>query len=155
MSPPHQTLAAISRLKSGEAALSSEQYVELLGAVEQAVQALLLAPAGSDPVATGFWYNHERAPALARLADALGPHGGGAATHARAAASHAPGTATHGAGAASHRAGAGSHGAGAASHAPGAASHAPGAALTALADQQLSDREVLLELHAALLRSGR
>lgn len=73
MSSYHDTLAAISRLKSGEVALSAEQYLELLEAIEKAVQALLLAPSGTDPVATGLWYRHERAPALAQLADALAP----------------------------------------------------------------------------------
>lgn len=106
MSSHNDTLAALSRLKSGETALTSEQYLELLEAVEQAVHALLLAPSGSDPVAAGLWYNHERAPALARLTDALAPE------EARAAS-------------------------------------------RVLADEQLSDREVLLELHAALLKSSR
>lgn len=99
----HDTLAAISRLKTGEDELSSEQYVELLEAVEEAVHALLLAPSGTDPVATGLWYNHQRAPALTRLADALAPR-----HHAEAEAM--------------------------------------------LDEPQLTDREVLLELHAALLR---
>lgn len=102
MSTHRETLVALERLKSGEAKLTSEQYVELLEAVEQAVQALQVAPSGSDSVATGVWYNHERAPALARLADALAPDG-------------------------------------------------PGAAAETLAQQQLSDREVLHELHRALL----
>jgi hypothetical protein len=106
MSSHRETLVALERLKSGEAELTSEQYVELLEAVEQAVKALLLAPSGSDPTATGLWYNHERAPALARLADALAPD----------QASDASAT---------------------------------------LAEQQLSDREVLLELHEALLKSSR
>jgi hypothetical protein len=101
MSSHREALTAIARLKSGETELTSEQYLELLGAVEQAVHTLLLAPTGSNPVATGLWYNHERAPALTRLADALTPDEAGATD--------------------------------------------------ALADQQLSDREVLLELHQALL----
>jgi hypothetical protein len=105
MSPHRDTLVALSRLKSGEAELSPEQYFELLEAVEQAVHALPLAPSGSDPVATGLWYNHERAPALARLADALAPQ--------ESRASDAP------------------------------------------ADEQPSDHQVLLELHAALLKSTR
>ena len=106
MSPHRDTLVALSRLKSGEAELSPEQYFELLEAVEQAVQALLLAPSGSDPVATGLWYNHERVPALARLADALAPQESRASSDASA-------------------------------------------------DEQPSDRQVLLELHAALLKSSR
>src|ERR1700722_8428165 len=106
MSPHRDTLVALSRLKSGEAELSPEQYFELLEAVEQAVQALLLAPSGADPVATGVWYSHDRAPALARLADALAPHEQGGASEA-------------------------------------------------LAQQQLNDREVLQELHEALLKSSR
>jgi hypothetical protein len=105
MSSHRDTLVALSRLKSGEAELSPEQYFELLEAVEQTVQALLLAPSGSDPVATGLWYNHERAPALARLADALAPQ------ESRAS--------------------------------------------DALVNEQPSDRQVLLELHAALLKSSR
>jgi hypothetical protein len=102
MSSHRETLVALNRLKSGETELTSEQYVELLEAVEQAVQVLFRAPTGTDPVASGVWYNHDRAPALARLADALAPeqHGGASA---------------------------------------------------ALADEQLSDREVLHELHQALL----
>jgi hypothetical protein len=106
MSSHRETLVALERLKNGEAELTPEQYVELLEAVEQAVKALLLAPSGSDSVATGLWYNHERAPALARLADAL-------------------------------------------------ASDQAGGASATLAEQQLSDREVLLELHEALLKSSR
>lgn len=106
MSSHHDTLAALSRLKSGETALTSEQYLELLEAIEQAVHALQLAPKGSDPVATGLWYNHERAPALARLADALAAEDSGQASRA-------------------------------------------------LADKQMSDREVLMELHAALLKTSR
>jgi hypothetical protein len=106
MTPHSETLAAIARLKSGEDELSSEQYLELLEAVEDAVQALILAPSGTDPLATGLWYNHERAPALARLADALAPRHGGDASDQ-------------------------------------------------LLEEQMSDREVLLELHAALLKSTR
>lgn len=102
----HDTLLALSRLKNGETELSSEQYLELLEAVEQTVQALQLAPTGADPVATGLWYNHERTPALARLAAALSPEERGDSSQE-------------------------------------------------LADQQLSDREVLMELHAALLKSSR
>ena len=105
MRPHRDTLAAIARLKSGEDELSGEQYMELLEAVEEAVHALLLAPTGSDPQATGLWYNHERAPALARLADALAPKQHGTAI--------------------------------------------------GLDDEQTSDREVLRELHAALLNSSR
>ena len=108
MSSHRETLVALSRLKSGEAELTPEQYVELLEAVEQAVKALMLAPSGSDAIATGLWYNHERAPALARLADALAPD----------------------------------------------QDQAGGASAT-LAEQQLSDRQVLLELHEALLKSSR
>jgi hypothetical protein len=104
MSPHRDTLVALSKLKSGEAELSPEQYFELLEAVEQAIQALLLAPSGSDAVATGLWYNHERAPALAQLADALAPPEQGGASEA-------------------------------------------------LAQQQLGDREVLQELHQALLNT--
>ena len=106
MTSHHDTLAAISRLKSGEAVLSSEQYLELLEALEQAVQSLLLAPSGTDPVATGVWYHHERAPALARLADALAPGERDFTPHAEPS-------------------------------------------------QQLSDREVLRELHEALLKNVR
>jgi hypothetical protein len=106
MSSHRETLVALSRLKSGEAELTPQQYVELLEAVEQAVKALLLAPSGSDPMATGLWFNHERAPALARLADALAPDPAGGAS-------------------------------------------------ATLAEQQLSDRQVLLELHEALLKSSR
>ena len=102
MSKHRETLVALERLKSGETELNPEQYVELLEAVEQAVQALQLAPSGSDPVATGLWYNHDRAPALARLADALVPEEQGGASRA-------------------------------------------------LAQEQLSDRDVLHELHQALL----
>jgi hypothetical protein len=97
------TLVALERLRSGETELTSEQYVELLEAVEQAAKALQAAPSGSDSVATGLWYNHDRAPALARLADALAPDGLGSASEA-------------------------------------------------LAEQQLSDRDVLHELHQALLK---
>jgi len=110
MSSHRETLVALSRLKSGEAELTPEQYVELLEAVEQAVKALMLAPSGSDAIATGLWYNHERAPALARLADALVPDQEGGAS---------------------------------------------GGASATLAEQQLSDRQVLLELHEALLKSSR
>ena len=114
MSSHRDALVALSRLKSGEAKLTSEQYLELLEAVEQAVQVLLLAPRGSDPVATGLWYNHERAPALVRLADALAPQ----------AVSVTPQQQT-----------------------PQALNAAP----EARTSQQPSDREVLRELHQALL----
>ncbi len=68
-----EILAALERLKSGGAVLSDEQYTAFLDAVAQAVEALSLAPHGSDPIATGLWHNHERTPALARLRDALSP----------------------------------------------------------------------------------
>jgi hypothetical protein len=74
MSSHRKILAALQRLKSGGAQLTPEQYVAILDAVEQAVEVLYAAPRGSDPIATGLWYNHERAPALARLADALTSH---------------------------------------------------------------------------------
>ncbi|HEX3801523.1 MAG TPA: hypothetical protein VHV75_01670 [Solirubrobacteraceae bacterium] len=74
MSSHREILAALERLKSGAATLTSEQYVGLLEAVEQAAEALFTAPRGADPVAAGLWYNHERAPALARLGDALTTH---------------------------------------------------------------------------------
>jgi hypothetical protein len=76
MSSHREILAALERLKSGAMTLSSEQYLRLLEAIEQAAEALFTAPRSADPVATGLWYNHERAPALARLADALTSHGG-------------------------------------------------------------------------------
>jgi len=63
--------------------MSSDQYLAVLEAIEQASEALHSAPRGSDPVANGIWWNHERTPALARLADALTPHpdaGAGAAS---------------------------------------------------------------------------
>jgi hypothetical protein len=71
MSSHRKILAALQRLKSGGTKPTPEQYVAILDAVEQAVEVLYAAPRGSDPIATGLWYNHERAPALARLADAL------------------------------------------------------------------------------------
>jgi hypothetical protein len=74
MSSHRKILAALQRLKSGGAQPTPEQYVAILDAVEQAVEVLYAAPRGSDPIATGLWYNHERAPALARLADALTSH---------------------------------------------------------------------------------
>jgi hypothetical protein len=74
MSSHRKILAALQRLKSGGETPTSEQYVAILDAVEQAVEVLYAAPRGSDPIATGLWYNHERAPALARLADALTSH---------------------------------------------------------------------------------
>jgi hypothetical protein len=74
MSSHRKILAALQRLKSGGAPPTPEQYVAILDAVEQAVEVLYAAPRGSDPIATGLWYNHERAPALARLADALTSH---------------------------------------------------------------------------------
>jgi hypothetical protein len=104
MSSHREILAALARLKSGSVTLDPDQYVGLLEAVEQAVEALFAAPRGSDPVATGLWYNHERAPALARLADALSPK-----ARERAAAH-------------------------------------------ALKQQQHSDREVIRELHDALVK---
>ena len=102
MSSKPEIRTALARLKTGEVALGPHEYHELLEALEQMYEALALAPKGSDPVATGVWYNHERGPALARLADALSP------------------------------------------------SATPDAART-LADQQLSDREVIRELHQALI----
>ena len=73
MSSNREIRAGLARLKSGAATLTAEQYHELLEAVEQIFEALALAPKGTDPVATGVWYNHERKPALARLADAVSP----------------------------------------------------------------------------------
>jgi hypothetical protein len=105
MSSNREIRAALVRLKSGEAVLSAEQYHQLLEAVEQVFEALVLAPKGADPVATGVWYNHERKPALARLADAVLPQ-------------------------------------------------ANGHAAQRLADQQLSDREVIRELHQSLLHKN-
>jgi hypothetical protein len=74
MSSHRKILAALQRLKSGGETPTPEQYVAILDAIEQAVEVLYAAPRGSDPIATGLWYNHERAPALARLADALTSH---------------------------------------------------------------------------------
>src|ERR1700761_697132 len=76
MSSHRKILAALQRLKSGGARPTPEQYVAILDAIEQAGEVLYAAPRGSDPIATGLWYNHERAPALARLADALTSHRG-------------------------------------------------------------------------------
>ena len=102
MSSNREIRAGLARLKSGAATLTAEQYHELLEAVEQIFEALALAPKGTDPVATGVWYNHERKPALARLADAVSPQ-------------------------------------------------ADTNAAQKLVDQQLSDREVIRELHQSLL----
>jgi hypothetical protein len=102
MSSKREVRAALERLKTGAVTLSAHEYHELLEALEQVFEALVLAPKGSDPVATAVWYNHERRPALARLADALSP---------QAAESSA----------------------------------------RALADRQLSDREVLHDLRQSLL----
>ena|SRR5579875_3017404 len=102
MSSKREIRAGLARLKSGEVVLSPEQYHELLEAVEQLFEAMVLAPKGPDPVATGVWYNHERKPALARLADAISPHDGAVATQR-------------------------------------------------LVEQQVSDREVIRELHRSLL----
>jgi len=74
MSHHREILSALQKLKSGEGKLTTEQYVGVLEAIEQAAQALHTAPRGSDPVATGVWWNHERTPAMARLADALAAH---------------------------------------------------------------------------------
>lgn len=85
MSSKREVRAALGRLKSGEVQLSPEQYYELLEAVEQMFEALVLAPKGADPVATAVWYNHERKPALAQLADALASHPEGNAAERLAA----------------------------------------------------------------------
>jgi hypothetical protein len=89
MSSHRKILAALQRLKSGGAQPTPEQYVAILDAVEQAVEVLYAAPRGSDPIATGLWYNHERAPALARLADAL-------TSHNDALTQRSPGLGSHG-----------------------------------------------------------
>lgn len=102
MSSKREVRAALERLKTGAVTLSAHEYQELLEAVGQVFEALVLAPKGSDPMATAVWYQHERRPALARLADALSPR-------------------------------------------------ASGNSVRALADQQLSDREVIHELHQSLL----
>src|ERR1700761_8871504 len=99
MSSHRKILAALQRLKSGAVQPTPEQYVAILDAVEQAVEVLYAAPRGSDPIATGLWYNHERAPALARLADALTSHNAAPTSHnvalsSRNAAMTARGTAT-------------------------------------------------------------
>lgn len=79
MSAHREILASLERLKSGAVQLTSEQYLGLLEAVEQAAEVLLTAPKGHDPVANGIWYHHERTPAITRLADALNPAQGHAA----------------------------------------------------------------------------
>jgi hypothetical protein len=71
MSQHREILAALGSLRSGATSLNFEEYVQFLDAVEQLAETLQLAPGGSDPVATGVWWHHERTPALARLADAL------------------------------------------------------------------------------------
>jgi hypothetical protein len=105
MSSKREVRAALSRLKSGEVTLSPHEYHDLLEALEQVFEALVLAPKGSDPMATAVWYHHERRPALAQLADALSPP-------------------------------------------------ADGKTVQALADQQLSDRDVARELHESLLNNA-
>jgi|SRR5579863_2827869 len=103
MSSKREVRAALERLKTGAVTLSAHEYHELLEALEQVFEALVLAPKGSDPVATAVWYNHERRPALARLADALSPQ------------------------------------------------QVPESTARALEHQELSDREVLRDLHQSLL----
>ncbi len=71
VSSKREARATLARLKAGDIALGPHEYHELLEAVEQAFEALELAPSGSDPAATALWYDHAREPALARLADAL------------------------------------------------------------------------------------
>ena len=71
MSSPGEIRAALAALRSGARAITAEQCQELLDAVEQMFDALSAAPRGGDPIASGVWYNHDRGPALARLADAL------------------------------------------------------------------------------------
>ena len=104
MSSKREVRAALQRLKTGAVTLSADEYLELLEAVEQVFEVLVLAPKGTDPVATAVWYNHERRPALARLADALSPP-------------------------------------------------AHGSSAQRLDSQQLSDREVLRDLHRSLLEN--
>lgn len=83
MSQHRDILAALEKLRSGVHSLTSEQYVALLDAVEQTAAALHVAPRGSDPIATGLWWNHERTPALTRLAHALAFHAGSTAAQQR------------------------------------------------------------------------
>ncbi len=71
MSHYRDILSALQKLKAGAGKLTTEQYVDVLEAIEQAAQALYSAPRGADPAAMGVWWNHERTPALARLADTL------------------------------------------------------------------------------------
>ncbi len=71
MSQHREILAGLERLRSTTSSPTPEQLRSLIDAVEQAAEALQVAPKGSDPIATGIWWNHERTPALARLADAL------------------------------------------------------------------------------------
>jgi hypothetical protein len=73
MSPFREIHTALVRLRAGVSQLTSDEYMALLNAVETVAAALHAAPAGGDPVAVGVWYHHERAPALAELADALRP----------------------------------------------------------------------------------
>jgi len=99
VTPHREALQALERLKTGAVKLDSEQYLELLEAVEQVVHALVLAPSGADPVATGLWYNHERSPALARLAAALAANGGAGDAAGAPSAAGAAGSAGAAAGA--------------------------------------------------------
>lgn len=74
-----EIVSALEQWGLGTLALPPEQRQAVTEALAEVVRVLDGAPRGTDPIALGIWFNHERAPALARLSDALHPHQQGAA----------------------------------------------------------------------------
>jgi hypothetical protein len=74
-----EIVTALHQWGTGKLPLTDEQREQVLAALVEVVRVLDGAPSGSNGVATGVWFNHERSPALARLSDALHPHHQGAA----------------------------------------------------------------------------
>ncbi len=74
-----EIVLALEQWGIGALALTPEQRQAVTDTLAEVVRVLDGAPRGTDPIAFGIWFNHERAPALARLSDALHPHQRGAA----------------------------------------------------------------------------
>lgn len=70
---PGQTLSALAEIAAGRVELDAQRRAALFDALGDVVRVLAQAPSGHDPIAVGVWSNHDRLPALARLADVLLP----------------------------------------------------------------------------------
>ena len=65
--------SALADLREGRVHLDRDQQADFIAAVEEVVRVVLTAPHGTDAFEHGVWQRFERAPALAKLADAARP----------------------------------------------------------------------------------